>query len=229
MPYEFNGMDLASIGIIVDHVPNITKANKRISTYTVPGRNGFLAVDEGTYEPFVLTLQCHINTDDFDIDVVKDTLDGYGTLSLDGEREYTAFVNNQIDFTKVAQMPFRRFALQFMVNPIAQSYESTTVNITTSGQHINIFDANATMYPILTIEGDGDLAISINNQTFHLTASSSETYTLDCELKEITDSNGLNASSLMYGDFPSLIAGTNTVEYTGDVTSFTIEYRRAWL
>lgn len=229
MTYEWNGVTLDSYGIIVDHVPNRIKANKRISTYTVPGRNGFLAIDEGTYEPFVLTLECHINTDDFDIDIVNDALDGYGTLSLDGEREYTAFINNQIDFIKVAQMPFRRFALQFMVNPIAQSIEEFNVTVSSSPQTINIWEANTTMYPILTIEGDGALEISINNQTFHLTADSSETYTLDCDLKEITDSNGLNASSLMYGDFPSLIAGTNSVEYTGSVNLFTIKYRKAWL
>ena len=59
---KWNGTLLFNKGIIVEKIPPITKAKKRITQYTIPGRNGVLHVDDGTYEPFSLSLECAIIT-----------------------------------------------------------------------------------------------------------------------------------------------------------------------
>lgn len=227
---KWKNVTFASKGIIAERVPTIAKGKKNITTYQVEGRDGFLAVDSGTYQPWVLTIPCHFATDTADFDEIKEFLDGFGTLSFDGVREYTAIVDAQIDFEKVKQANFRRFPVQFLVNPIAEKITATTTTISSSPYTLTIADATAKMWPTLTIKGSGDCTFTFNGATFNLSSlNSSLTYTLDCKNKVITDNNGNNCASQMLYDFPSLNPGTNTISYTGTVSTFTVQYREAYL
>lgn len=223
----WNNVDLRTKGIIVENIPTIIKGKKRIETYEVEGKNGLLMVDKGTYDSFIVSLSCHFN-EIHDIDEIKSFLDGYGKLTIDGEREYEAIINNQIDFEEVLRSGFRKFPLQFLCNPIAHDIESTSVEITEpTSLTIN---QTANTYPIITIEGTGDVVVYINNKAFNLYDLNSEyTYTLDCNAKEIVDQLGRNCSNQMRYDFPYLKPGENTISYTGTITSFEIEYKKAYL
>lgn len=226
----WNNIDFASKGIIAERVPTIAKGKKNITTYQVEGRDGFLAVDSGTYQPWVLTIPCHFATNTADFDEIKAFLDGFGTLSFDGVREYTAIVDAQIDFEKVKQANFRRFPVQFLVNPIAEKITATTESISSSPYTLTIADATAEMRPTLTIEGSGDCSFTFNNSTFYLNdLDNTLTYTLDCKNKVITDNNGNNCASQMLYDFPTLKPGNNTIEYTGTVSAFSVTYKEAFL
>lgn len=226
----WNNTDFATKGIIPERVPTIAKGKKNITTYQVEGRDGFLAVDSGTYQPWVLTIPCHFATDTADFDKIKEFLDGFGTLSFDGVREYTAIVDAQIDFEKVKQANFRRFPVQFLVNPIAEKITATTASISSSPYTLTIADATARMWPTLTIKGTGDCSFTFNNSTFYLDdLDNTLTYTLDCKNKVITDNNGNNCASQMLYDFPSLKPGNNTIEYTGTVSTFSVTYKEAFL
>lgn len=224
----WNGIDLKSKGIINEIIPTITKGKKRIETYEVEGRNGVLMVDKGTYDTFIVSLSCHFNENVFDIDEIKAFLDGYGKLSIDGVKEYDAIVNNKIDFEEINRSGFRKFPIQFLCNPIAHDIESTSVEITEpTSLTIN---QTANTYPIITIKGTGDIVVYINNKAFNLYDLNSEyTYILDCNAKEIVDQLGRNCSNQMRYDFPYLKPGENTISYTGTITSFEIEYKKAYL
>lgn len=224
----WKGIDLKEKGIIVEKTPIIYKGKKRIEKYDVEGRNGVLVIDKGTYEAFVVTLDCHFDTTYHSIDEIKEFLDGYGTLSFDGEREFTAFIQNQIAFEKV--LMFRQFPVQFLVNPISKDIVSTKTSVASNNVNIDISNANANMYPLLTIQGTGDVSITFNNKTFYLyDLASSNTYYLDCENKVIYDKDMKNCSNLMQYDFPYLIPGTNKVSYTGTISKFDIEYKKAYI
>ena len=213
------------MGVIIEKTPTITKAKKRIKQYTIPGRNGVLNVDEGTYEPFPLTLECHYR-ESVDKDTINAWLDGYGNLSLDGIREYKGIVSNAIPFEKVQD--FKRFQVQFMLNPISKKIIPTTetIDITQSSTSINVL-GNTNTYPKITINVSGTATIDINNQTFTIVDGDGE-YILDCEAKEILK-NGVNASKNMSGYFPYLSPGENQIDMTGTLTSLTIEYNEAYL
>lgn len=219
---KWKNTDFSAKGIVVEKTPTISKGKKRIETYTVEGRDGFLSIDRGTYEPFSLQVQCHAK-ETANFDEIKSFLDGYGTLTFDGQREYTAIVNNAIPFEKV-QM-FRSFAVQFMVNPIAHDINATSLSIT---GNFNITGATAKMYPTLTlVAAAGGASVTINGITFTTTNTSATTYVLDCEHKIITKNN-VNASDEMTGDFPYFINGTNTYSKT-NVTSLSASYKKAYL
>ena len=221
----WKGTDVSQKGIVVEHTPKISKAKKKIQTYEIDGRNGFISIDTNTYEPFSISIECHFK-DTASKDEICEYLDGYGTLSFDGERQYTAVINNAIEFEKV--LNFKKFPIQFLVNPIAEDIDATTVSVTTNDFEFNINNTYYKIYPILTIECEGDVSVTINNQIFYLNDTDDE-YTLDCKNKVIVDSNGDSASSLMLYDFPTLKKGLNEVSYTGTITNFQIEYRKTYL
>ena len=223
----WNNVDIRTKGIINEKIPTITKGKKRIDTYEIEGRNGVLMVDKGTYDTFIVSLSCHFNETN-SLDEIKSFLDGYGKLSIDGVREYEAIINNKIDFEEVLRSGFRKFPIQFLCNPIAHDIESTSVEITEpTSLTIN---QTANTYPIITIKGTGDVVVYINNKAFNLYDLNSEyTYILDCNAKEIVDQLGRNCSNQMRYDFPYLKPGENTISYTGTITSFEIEYKKAYL
>lgn len=215
-------------GIINEKTIIPPKGKKRIKKYEIDGRNGVLIIDENSYDPFVISIPCHLDTLRTNMDDVKKFLDGYGTLSFDDQREYTAIIQNQIDFTKIIQ--FRSFIVQFLVNPIAHDIAVSTQTVDSSPTTFTIDDATAEMQPTIEIVGSGDVSITVNNKTFHLyDLDSTKTYTLDCENKMITDENHNNVSNQMQNDFPTLIPGENTINYTGTITTFNISYKRAYL
>ncbi|MBQ4032011.1 MAG: hypothetical protein II625_09680 [Bacilli bacterium] len=219
---KWKGIDLSTYGIVVEKTPTISKGKKDIETYSVAGRNGFLSIDKGTYQPFSLQIECHAK-ETANFDDIKAFLDGYGTLSFDNEKEYTAIVNNAIPFEKV-QM-FKSFAIQFMVNPIAHDITPTTLTIT---DDFTITGATARINPTLTLVASaGGADVLINGVEFTTSNEDATTYILDCENKVITK-NGVNAASEMSGDFPYFKNGENTYESTG-VTSLSASYKKAYL
>ena len=221
---KWKNRNLQELGIIVDKIPTITKAKKKINVMQVVGRNGFLSIDTGAYEPFSVAVECHC-TDNSNIDEIKKFLDGYGTLSFDDTKEYTAIVNNAIPFEKVLPI-FNRFMISFLVNPIAEDITPTTANLLNE-ESIDI-ETYSTIYPILTISCSGNVSITINNSTFYLN-NTNGTYTLDSKNKIIIDENNLNASNLMLGDFPTFKNGSNSIYKTGTITALSTEYRKTYL
>lgn len=221
---KWKNKNFSELGIIVEQIPTISKAKKKIEVMQVAGRNGFVSIDTGAYEPFSLTLSCHC-TDNANLDEIKAFLDGYGTLSLDGIRQYTAIVDNAIPLTTILPI-FKKFPVRFLVNPIAEDITATTANLL-SASELSI-TTYATIYPTLTITCSGDVSITINNQTFYL-SDTNGTYTLDCKNKIIKDSNNNNASGLMSGDFPTFKNGTNAISKTGTITAFTTTYKKTYL
>ena len=219
---KWNNIELGTKGIVVEKTPTISKGKKRIDIYTIDGRNGFLSIDKGTYEPFSVSISCHAK-ETANFDEIKAFLDGYGTLTFDGLREYTAIVNNAIPFEKV-QM-FKSFMIQFMVNPIAHDITPSTIDLL----YNSTFTLGGTYKsnPVLEITSSGDVEITINNQSFTLNDTDG-TYVLDCENKVITK-NGVNASNIMLGDFPYFEVGENEVSVEGSVSVLTATYKKAYL
>lgn len=221
----WKGIDLNNKGIIVERTPTVPKGKKNIEIIEVEGRSGFLTIDNNTYSSFVVQVECHFDPQKFDIDEIKSFLDGVGAVSFDGEREYIAVIQNSISFEKVLR--FKSFVIEFLCNPIAEEKTEHEVIVTQTDYTLSISDANVEMYPKLEITGTGDLSITINNKTFNI-LDADGTYYLDSKLKVITHNN-LNAASSMQNDFPTLIPGENNISYLGNISSFKIKYRKAFL
>ncbi len=220
----WKGRNLKDLGIIVESTPKISKAKKKINVFEIPGRNGFLSEDEGVYEDFSISIDCHIK-ENVNIDEICEFLDGYGTLSFDNRKQYTAIINNSIPFEKV--LMFKKFIIQFLVNPICEEIEARKLLVQSSPCTLEINDTYYYIEPVIKLTCSGDISITINENTFYLEGTNGS-YTLDCKNKLISI-NGLNAANIMIGDFPRLLKGNNLISYIGSITNFEIEYRKTYL
>lgn len=220
---KWNNINLKDKGIIVEKTPSISKAKKKIDIQQIPGRNGFISIDTGVYEPFNMSLECHCN-ESANLDEIKSFLDGYGTLSVEDGKQYTAVINNTIPFDKV--LGFKKFVINFLVNPIAEDTTVTELDLTELESFV--IDSYEKVYPIITIECEGDITVSINENTFYL-KNTNGTYILDCKNKIIKDSNGVNASNLMLYDFPYFKPGSNNIDTLGTIVSIVASYRNTYL
>ena len=231
---KWNGDKLEDFGVIVEKIPPFLKAKKRFKTYTIPGRDGILWVNENTLEPITLSLECHFNEDVANRDLLNKVFNTDGRLTLDGIRYYDGFINNNIDYEKVQN--FRKFLLSFTLNPVAHEIAETTFTYDSTAQSNQILFDNYeyTTYPIIEIDGTGQLIVSIEhdvnvNESFTIMADGNGAYTLDCGAKEIVRNN-VNCSNVMSGEFPVLRPTINDiyVSGTGTLTSLTIKYHRAF-
>lgn len=221
--YKWKGETFNSKGIIIEKTPVMPKAKKTFTQYTIPGKSGFTAIDNKTYEPLSFTLECHYKDGVGNREEIAAWLDGYGTLQIDGEKEYTGYISNIIPFEKVVS--FKKFPIQFILQPIAKALTSTTITATETTTFNSDTYTNA--YPIITLTGTGTIEIMLNGIQFTIYGANG-TYVLDCGAKVITK-NGSNASNSMSGDFPFVKNGTNNLTINGTLTSMTIEYKKSYL
>ena len=161
--YKWKGTTFNSKGIIIEKTPIANTPKHSYTQYTIPGKDGYLSVDNKTFEPIILSLECHLDTNKVaNINEVRAWLDGYGELQIDNEKKYTGYISNSISFEKITH--FRKFIIQFTLQPLAKAITPTTINALS----IASFDSNtyAKSYPKITITGIGTLTFYINNIGF---------------------------------------------------------------
>lgn len=230
----WNGERLEDFGVIIENIPPLQKAKSRHKTYTIPGRDGILWINEETLEPLTLTLECHYDEDIVNRDLLAKIFQNDGRLSLDGVRYYDGFINNNISYDKVSY--FRKFMLNFTLNPVAHEIAETTFTYDSTAQTNNIIFDNYeyTTYPNITINGTGQLIVSVEhetnvNESFTIMADGNGAYSLNCGAKTITR-NGVNCSNVMSGVFPKLTPTINTIRVsgTGTLTSLVFSFHKAY-
>lgn len=226
--FYFKGNPSTNYGLVVTNEIKLNKPKKRIDRIEIDGRNGYLTIDKGTYDPILVSVRCHLATTD--MSSIYAWLDGAGKFSLDNQIEYDAVVVNQIGLDKITNH-FDNVIIQFELQPISKSKTVMEVAVTSTPQTIAITEATAVMQPIIELDMTGDIAITVGNKTFTLVDLDGATV-LNSELKTITDATG-NISNKMYGDFPTLVAGNNEVSYVlGDgasLTSFDVKYQKTFI
>lgn len=225
--FWWKGIGSDEMNLIVSKTPTIAKGKKSIEKITIPGRNGFLIIDNGTYEGFVISIECHFAKETTDQDAILAWLDGAGKLSLDNIRQWDAVITNSISLEKVVGT-YRSFLIQFECQPVSEEIAESQFTVNSNPASITITGATASMDPIVEITGLGDVQVTVNNKAFHLYAMEGK-YILDSKLKVITDINDMNASHKMLGEYPVLEPGVNTIDYIGTILDFEIVYKKAFL
>lgn len=215
------------MGIVVSKTPAISKGKRNIEKISIPGRSGFLSFDHGTYESFIISVECHFNKGEHSQDEMLAWLDGFGKLSFDNVRQWDAVIINSISLEKVIGL-YRSFLIQFECQPIAEEITENIFVVTSSPATLSITGATTEMEPIIEITGTGELQVSINKKIFYLYGIEGK-YILDSKWKVITDTNGFNASNKMLYEFPVLLPGNNEIEYLGNISEFKIRYMRKFL
>ena len=190
--FIYNNIDSRIMGVILKALPPITRPNRRTEQIIIPGRNGTLTVDEGTYDSIPISLECYLKKG-YDPRKITSWLEPSGTISFSDELDkfYNARIVNSIPLTRVFKIT-RNFILQLELQPFAYSKE-TFVRRYTSGVAYSFYidEATADMYPYIKLVGSGEIELTINNTTMKIYPN--EYIELDCELQiAYKDKEGAN-------------------------------------
>ena len=226
--FTFKGVDSREMGVIVTAMPETVRAERRIESITVAGRNGSLHTDEGVYESYDRTMECAL-IKRARLDEITAWLVGSGemTFSTEPDKVYRVTIANKISITQMMRV-FQKFQVildtqpfKYSVNAAGDALELTApTTIRNSG----------TVYsePLITVYGSGNITLTINGADFPLYGVQ-ESITIDSEMMEVfkedTNQNG------KYGgvDFPRFEVGKNEISWTGNVSKIKIQPRWRWL
>ncbi len=216
------------MGILISAMPDIVKPGRREEEITIPGRNGVLTIDEGTYEAYTISVECGARGTERLGEIVA-WLDGGGNLiiSTEPDKVYRAKISNAISVSDVIYL-YNSFLVQFKVFPFKYSVNNFGDNFTITAP--TFIKNRGTVYsqPTVTVYGTGDITLTIN-ATYYGLLGVEESITIDSEMMEVYTgtTNANNKFSAM--DFPRFEAGENSISWTGNVTKIEIEPKWRWL
>ena len=226
--FTFKGIDSREMGVIVTAMPETVRAERRIESITVAGRNGSLHKDEGVYESYDRTMECAL-IKRARLDEIAAWLVGSGemTFSTEPDKVYRVTIANKISITQMMRV-FQKFQIildtqpfKYSVNALSDSLDLTApTTIRNSG----------TVYsePLIVVYGSGDITLTINGADFPLYGVN-ESITIDSEMMEVFKGNANQNSKYGGMEFPRFEVGKNEISWTGNVSKIKIQPRWRWL
>lgn len=226
--FTFNGVDSREMGVIVTAMPETVRAERRIESITVAGRNGSLHTDEGVYESYDRTMECAL-IKRARLDEITAWLVGSGemTFSTEPDKVYRVTIANKISITQMMRV-FQKFQVildtqpfKYSVNAAGDALELTApTTIRNSG----------TVYsePIITVYGSGNITLTVNGADFPLYGVQ-ESITIDSEMMEVFKGNTNQNGKYGGVEFPRFEVGKNEISWTGNVSKIKIQPRWRWL
>lgn len=230
--FIFRGIDSRDIGVVVEDMFDVHRPKRNVQTIQVPGRDGRLTQDDGTYDTY--TISGKVNCFGAPLSDVYAWLSGSGDLILGDEptRSIRASATAQIKNTRFrCDGCYDSLQVSFDCQPFRYHVEQTEgandISLTSSPATVS----NPGTYksaPRLTIEGTGTAVLTIGTQIVEVTDLAGGVI-IDSELGEcfdLTQSMLLNGKVTLLDDgFPVLQPGANIISWTGAVTKITIAPR----
>ena len=223
----YGGEASSDYGIVVSEVPSFDKPTKRIEAVSVPGRNGSILFQDGSFDDITRSYEVWVDEDDNNL-VEKISAVSAWLLSNNGyQRLEDSF---EPDFYRLAYyvggenfsnelMTYGSSTLSFICRP-ERFLKSGELEISVSnGDKIN----NPTRFsskPLIHIEGSGPVSISLGGKT--MSATVADYINIDCDKMNAYRLPSENKNSVISGTFPTIEPGINTVGTTGTVTKVTI-------
>lgn len=230
--FYFRGKNsYTDFGIVMSKRPPIPAPQRNVDYEKVPGRNGSLTTDYGTYDDITITIECaFIEKVDFKLkanEIKAWLMGGKDRLIFSDETDkyYEAQVVNKFDIAQSIRV-LGEFPVVFNCKPFKYAIDDIPITITKN---------NSTIYnpgtfqsePVIKVYGSGDIKLKINNE--EITIKNIEEYvTIDSDLMDCYKNTQLWNNN-MIGEFPTLVVGENNISWTGNVTKLEINPNWRWL
>lgn len=219
---KWNGINSLDYDIVVLDQPDPVKPAELITYEQVLGRAGYVYVNEATdvYETLEKSALLYIKDGDFD--AARAWLKGYGTVEFGNEPGYLyqAYISSAIPFETIVRGRVQKRAMvTFTCQPFKFLADETAQIYTVSGAYISNI-GNVQAKPLVTVNGSGDLTLTIGDETMML-AGVVQSVTIDCLEMVAADEDG-NDYTALTGDFFRVPVGTSQITWTGGVTSVSI-------
>lgn len=214
------GRNLADFGVYISGEGTYNAPERSITEEIVPGRDGFLIIDNGRYQNIEVNYPAFI-INDFPRNMsgmrsYLASLRGYTRIEDSyhpDEYRMGALIGGISVQTSGYMNREGRFNLTFSCKPQRFLRSGEYAIPVTTGMKIynpTLFDAK----PIIRIYGNG--SVTLNGETMNWSGPS-EYVDIDCDIQDCYYM-GTNMNSYVEGDFPVLSPGENTITFTGSTS-----------
>ena len=218
-------------GLIVCSLPPISKPQKKVTIEEIDGVDGDIITELG-YKAYDKEFEIGL-TYNYDIDEIINYFDSEGlvTFSNESEKYYRYKIVEQIDFERLLR--FKTATVKMHIQPFKYSILETnkSFDITTQTEIEIRNKGNIYSKPVLTIYGEGDIALSLNgNQIFNVNLADEGYITIDTEKMEAYKDTILK-NRIVTGNYDNfkLNIGRNVISYTGTITKIVISNYSRWI
>ena len=225
----FNNKSSADCRIQVAHPPGYAYPERDYTITHIPGRNGDIIQDNGCYKNVERTYEVSFDVPNEDFATYANAVSawlhsttGYARLEDSYEPNYYRMATYQE--SNIFENLYNQAGtatIVFECKP--QRFLKTGDNIITIQNSLTIINPTGfEAYPSFKVTGtSGVLTVNGNSITF---SSIDDFVMLDCELQDAYKEN-INKNSTISGTFPVLKTGSNTISWTGGISSVTMKPR----
>jgi phage-related protein len=225
------GKSSDDVNTFVEHYPSQIRPAKKYNKTSVPGRNGDLIFEEGTFENYIQPYEIYISAEKTKLPKAAKAVaewlyapKGYQKLedSYDPDVFRMAFFSGPADIENILNI-FGRATVEFDCKPqrfLISGQEATRYYSATTITNPTAFEA----LPLITVYGNGAGALNVGGTVVNF-SSIDESIELDCETenayKGVTNLN----NTITAPSFPKLLAGKNEITWSGGIESIRITPR----
>ena len=225
----FNNKSSADCRIQVAHPPGYAYPERDYTITHIPGRNGDIIQDNGCYKNVERTYEVSFDAPNEDFATYANVVSawlhsttGYARLEDSYEPNYYRMATYQE--SNIFENLYNQAGtatIVFECKP--QRFLKTGDNTITIQNSLTIMNPTGfEAYPLLKVTGtSGVLTVNGNSITF---SSIDDFVMLDCELQDAYKET-TNKNSTVSGTFPVLKPGSNTISWTGGISSVTMKPR----
>lgn len=225
----FNNKSSADCRIQVAHPPGYAYPERDYTITHIPGRNGDIIQDNGCYKNVERTYEVSFDALNEDFATYANSVSawlhsttGYARLEDSYEPNYYRMATYQE--SNIFENLYNKAGtatIVFECKP--QRFLKTGDNTITIQNSLTIINPTGfEAYPLFKVTGtSGVLTVNGNSITF---SSIDDFVMLDCELQDAYKEN-INKNSTISGTFPVLKPGSNTISWTGSISSVTMKPR----
>ena len=225
----FNNKSSADCRIQVAHPPGYAYPERDYTITHIPGRNGDIIQDNGCYKNVERTYEVSFDVPNEDFATYANAVSawlhsttGYARLEDSYEPDYYRMATYQE--SNIFENLYNQAGtatIVFECKP--QRFLKTGDNIIAIQNSLTIMNPTGfEAYPLFKVTGTSGV-LTVNGNS--ITLSSIDGFVmLDCELQDAYKEN-INKNSTISGTFPVLKTGSNTISWTGDISSVTMKPR----
>lgn len=220
--FLWKGRHSSDFGLICSTIPGFDIPEKRIEKEIIPGRSGYLTIDQEAYESIVKSVTFHV-VDNVNVDVLKSWLIGMDrvTFSNQPDRYFHAQVISKIDLSEILPV-LKKGIVQFDCQPFGYLYSGLNTQVMTQQGDIHNIGTYKSE-PYIKIFGCGDIVFRVNGSPLSISGIS-DYVEIDKELDAIFKGT-LSMEGNSSGDTPFFDVGKNKIEWTGNITRVEITPR----
>lgn len=205
----FKGINSQDLRLLLAQVPPRMTPKKRVTSITIPGRNGTLTQSDDTYDVFTREAQFVV----MDLSRTQEICalyTGSGSLTFDDEpdRKYQARVMNELSPDYLCE-ELRDLKVQFECQPFPRELNPQKTVLTAPGVLYNIGTYKA--FPSFKVYGSGSITLTVNGKDFTVQGVTTAA-AIDCENLAAYEGQTLLVTA---GEFPVLQLGKNTISFSG--------------